>query len=180
MTFTRGFKASCERLVGDVRTEMAVAEEHPIDMHALANHLEIPVYPLSDIVSISLDPLRDALLAEIYKSVSAFTVFEGARRTIVYNDEHQFPRHRSNMAHELAHALLLHPPENSGLGVTQEALHEREAAWLSGVLMLTANQAKTIATRRMSQRQAEDVFQLSAEMLRFRLNVTGAARLLRA
>ena len=86
-------------------------------------------------------------------------------------------RHRSNMAHELAHALLQHPPLGSGCEVETEKGNEAEAAWMSGVLMLTSNQARSIAARRLKWSIAQDAYQLSAEMLRFRMNVTGAAKL---
>lgn len=80
------------------------------------------------------------------------------------------------MAHELAHALLQHPPDNCGLAPEQVKLHEAEAAHLGGVLMLSAQQARQIATQRLSVEEASSRFHVSLEMLRYRLNVTGANR----
>ncbi len=177
MKFARGFKTHCERAVTALRAELEVDDEAPIDMHSLATHLYIPVHSLATLLITSGQSRSHPKVDEIYCKVSALTVFDGTFRTIIYNDEHPLTRHRSNMAHELAHALLQHPPSNSGLAAHQEEMHEAEAGWMGGVLMLTAGQARRIAGSRMNRTTAETQYQLSPEMLRFRLNVTGAARL---
>lgn len=177
MKLIRGFKTYSERLVQDVRTEMGLGELDPMDMGALARHLHIPFWPLNRFLEAANDTKACINVAEIYKSVSAFTFFEGRRRRIVFNDEHSPARHRSNMAHELAHALLQHPPRDSGVDKEVEDNNEAEAAWTGGVLMLPAYQARHIVVSRMTLKTAEAQFQLSPEMLRFRLNVTGAAKM---
>ncbi|MDN4592171.1 hypothetical protein DBA29_27200 [Xenophilus aerolatus] len=126
-----------------------------------------------------IDATRSRDIDEIYSSVSAFTVFNRSHRTIVFNESHSPARHRSNMAHELAHALLMHHAERSGVGEAQELLHEKEATWLGGVLMLTADQAHQIVTCNLPDTTATHLFCVSPEMLRYRLNVTGAAKLAR-
>lgn len=177
MRLPRGFKAYAERCVSGLRNELELADDEPIDMHELCSHLCIPFYPLSRCLIHSGASRTDPHVAEIYSKTSAVTTFDGPHRTIIYNEEHPIVRHRSNMAHELAHALLQHPPLNSGCDVKTEQANEAEAAWMSGVLMLTANQARRIATRRVEWSTAQQAYQLSAEMLRFRMNVTGAAKL---
>ncbi|WP_342133510.1 ImmA/IrrE family metallo-endopeptidase [Hydrogenophaga sp. OTU3427] len=177
MKLIRGFKTYSERLVQNVRTEMGLRELDPMDMDALATHLHIPYWPLSRFLEAANETKACVNVAEIYKSVSAFTFFEGRRRRIVFNDEHGSARHRSNMAHELAHALLQHPARDSGASTDDEERNEAEAAWTGGVLMLPAHQARYIAASRMNSKTAEQLFQLSPEMLRFRLNVTGAAKM---
>lgn len=176
MTFARGFKSECERLVAQLREELALSPFAPLDMGLVAKHLEIPVFPLAHFVELA-GLNRTALhLDEIYGNVSALTYFVGSHRTILFNDEHAPARHRSDMAHELAHALLCHPPDDAELTRAQHKLHEKEAAWLSGVMMLTATQARTIVASGWSFPEALDHYLLSPEMLRFRLNVTGAAK----
>ena len=178
MKLARGFKSYCERVVAAVRVEMGVPGDDLLDMPSLAEHLSISIHPLRSCLALSKHQRDDAKVQEIYKRVSAFTFFNGCVRFIVFNDEHAPARHRSNLAHELAHALLLHPPEASGATAAEEANNEAEAAWMAGVLMLTATQAKRIAVSGMSLLAAEKKYQLSSEMLRFRLNVTGADRLM--
>lgn len=177
MSLARGFKAYCERVVATVRGELYLDEREPINMHVLAKQLDIPVWSLAQFLSFSGESRFDSSVDEIYKKVSAMTIFEGTHRAIVFNEEHSPHRHRSNMAHELAHALLQHPPSNRGLAPQQEKLHESEAAHLGGVLMLSALQARQIAVERLSTTDASERFHVSPEMLRYRLNVTGAMRL---
>lgn len=177
MRLPRGFKAYAERCVAGLRSELQLDDDEPIDMHELCSHLRIPFYPLSRCLVHSGVTRSDPHVIEIYNKTSAVTTFDGPHRTIIYNEEHPTVRHRSNMAHELAHALLQHPPIGSGCAAETEKGNEAEAAWMSGVLMLTANQARSIATRRLNWSTAQDAYQLSAEMLRFRMNVTGAAKL---
>lgn len=177
MTLARGFKSYCERAVAALRDELCLQDDQPIDMDGLAEHLCIPVHALGRFLKLSEGTRSDPDVEEVYRKVSAFTFFDGPRRLIVFNDEHVETRHRSNMAHELAHAVLHHPATNSGLGATQEDAHEREAAWMGGVLMLTAHQARRIAVTGMDKVEAAMRYRLSPDMLRFRLNVTGAGRL---
>lgn len=176
MTFKRGFKSYCETTVAEVRDELRLNVHQPIEMNALAEYLGIPVHSLRSYRDILSTSRTDADVEEIYYKVSAFTYFEGNKRVIVYNDEHGPARHRSNLAHELAHALLLHPPRGSGIPLDQEELHEEEAAWMGGVLMLTTPQAYLIARSRQSKEDSMGQFGVSQEMLRYRLNVTGAAK----
>ena len=177
MKFVRGFKASCEQLVEQLRNELALSALQPIDMKSLAEHLGIPVWPLRHMLEAAHESRACVNVTEIYRRVSAFTFFDGSRRRIVYNDEHALPRHRSNLAHEFAHALLQHPARDSGIGTQAEEENEAEAAWLSGVILLPAHQARHIAVTRMSTETAERQFEISSEMLRYRLNVTGAAKM---
>lgn len=174
--FARGFKSDCERIVASVRDELAVGDLEPIDMNALASHLDIPLAALSDHLGPFGQRADAKHIEEIYRKVSAFTYFAGRRRCIVYNDSHSVPRHRSNIAHELAHALLHHPPEAHNDSDDRTRLHEVEAAWLGGVLMLTREQAFYIATSRLAYDDAAARFGVSREMLTYRLNVTGALR----
>ena len=177
MKLIRGFKTYSERLVLGVRAEMGLGDLDPMNMEALARHLHIPYWPLSQFLDAAKETKACVDVEEIYKRVSAFTFFVGCRRRIVYNDEHSPARHRSNMAHELAHALLQHPPRDSGTGKDAEENNEAEAAWTGGVLMLPAHQARHIAASRMTYTFAEEQFQLNPKMLRFRLNVTNAAKM---
>ena len=172
--FARGFKTHCEEIVTSVREELGLPEQHPINMAKFAQRLEIPLVPFADHVQASGLTCDRVHVEEIYLKISAFTVFEGRRRTVVYNDRHARPRHRSNLAHEFAHALLLHPPEGCAGSSAQERLHEDEAAWLGGVLLLTDRQA--LAAARLPADLAITQYEISREMLIYRLNVTAASK----
>ncbi len=173
--FAWGFKKDCERLVASIREELRVPESGPIDMAELANHLEIPLAAFATYVKRSGLICDELHLAETYRKVSAFTLFEGRRRTIVYNEKHSLARHRSDLGHELAHALLHHPPEGTSPPAI-ERLHEAEAAWLGGVLLLTDLQAARIAKWAVPYDAAMARYGISREMLVYRMRVTGALK----
>lgn len=175
MKFRRGFKADCEQIAAEVRDELMLAVDEPVDMGELARHILIPVQSLAAYIK-HAGHLQCEHTEEIYAKVSAFTTFRGSHRTIVYNDRHGAARHRSNLAHEIAHALLGHPPEGTS-SQAQEQMWEAEAAWMGGVLMLSRPQAILVARTGLSSESAMKQFGVSPQMLRFRMNVTGAARL---
>ena len=163
MKLVHGFKTYCERCVGKLRDEIGIDDDDPIDMIQLAVHLAIPVNSLADAVLEARADRQEPRVIEIYERVSAVTFFHEPFRHILYNEEHSPTRHRSNLAHELAHALRQHPPKNSGSSVEREALNEAEAVWFGGVMMLSSTQAKRIAATRMSRMAAEIKYQLPGD-----------------
>lgn len=177
MKFGRGFKSYCEATVTQMRQELGLSIAEPIDMEALLQHLDIPVMALSRYVRAAGARRSDPQVQEIYLRVSAVTFYDSHRRTILYNEEHIAARHRSNLAHEIAHALLQHPAQGSGISDEEEQMNEAEAAWMGGVLMLAASQARYITTQRLARAAVLTDFKISPEMLRYRLNVTGASRM---
>jgi Zn-dependent peptidase ImmA (M78 family) len=108
---------------------------------------------------------------------SAVTIFCGCQRLIVHNDHHSKRRQTSNLAHELSHALLLHPPTPplSEHGCRNfDAAIEEEANWLAGSLLIPHEAAFLIARRGVALDEAADAYGVSPKMMQFRLNVTGA------
>ncbi len=176
MKLRRGFKAEAEALVKEVRAELGLTKLDPLDPHRLACHLAIPVITLSDLPD-NLDG------AGYFRSIereafSALTVFDRHRRMIVHNDSHSPARQNSNLAHELAHGLLLHEPAPALKRLTGcrnwNDTNEAEAAWLGGVLLVTDEMALAVARGRFTRQQALERFGISEDMLRWRLAVTGA------
>lgn len=180
MGFRRGFKTEANVLAAEVRGELEIGMLDALDPHALAALLEIPIVRLSEFVD---EAPAVAHLLEIEQEVfSAVTVFAGSRRTIVHNDAHARTRQHSNLAHELAHALLLHPPtpalDNVGCRHWDQDV-EDEASWLGGVLLVPEPAAMAIAKGRWTTTGAAEHFDVSPAMIRFRLNATGAVRRVR-
>src|SRR5436309_1157505 len=111
MTYRRGFKAEAERIALDARAELGLSAMDALDVFALATQLEIPVLAMSVLAS---SDGRCGFL-EIFRvreqeSFSALTLFTGTARLIVHNDSHHPHRRSSNIAHEISHCLLEHPP----------------------------------------------------------------------
>ncbi|MEZ0108763.1 hypothetical protein ABH920_002764 [Catenulispora sp. EB89] len=186
MALQRGFKAQAERSAADVRAELGLTLDdrlHPLD---LAQHLGIPVLSLSMLPDVTpgIDGIADAV-AYLHRAeqgaLSAVTVFCGTARAIVNNDAHSPARQASNLSHELAHGLLLHPPTPAldlrGCRLWNQDI-EDEADWLGATLLIPGPAARAAARRRLSHEQIADKFGCSIEMARWRMNMTGALRML--
>lgn len=175
MAFRRGFKTEANETVGEVRTELRLRALDPLDPLALAWHVEIPVINLSDYARTS-DGAKYLLTVEP-ESFSAVTVFAGTERTIVHNDGHTAGRINSNITHEAAHGLLLHPPtpalDDRGCRLWDQDI-EDEAQFLAGALLVTEDAALAIARGRFTIPEAAAHFRVSEQMIQYRLNITGA------
>lgn len=175
MELRRGFKTEANSLASEIRRELGLGALNRLDPHELAAHLEIPVVTLSALQGDA--PAVAHLLNVEPNSFSAVTIFDGSRRLIVHNDSHSIGRQNSNIAHELAHGLLLHParPAVDRRGCrhwNQEV--EDEANWLAGVLLVPEDAALAVARGWKTEPDAVAHFGVSDEMLNYRLNITGA------
>ena len=182
MAFRRGFKTEANALVLEVRAELHLRALDRLDPLALAGHLEIPVASLSDYAQMS-EAAKYLLVVEP-EAFSAVTVFAGTERTIVHNDGHADGRISSNITHEAAHGLLLHPPtpalDDRGCRLWDQSI-EDEAQFLGGALLVPEDAALAIARGRFTLLEASEHFGVSEQMIQYRLNVTGAyARVNRA
>lgn len=177
MAFRRRFKTEANDIVAEVRIELGLNLYDPLDPHVLASWLEIPVIGLSDFVAPA--PAIRHLLEVEQDVFSAVTVFAGSQRTIVHNDAHARTRQRSNLSHELAHGLLLHPAtpalDNTGCRHWNQDI-EDEASWLGGALLVPEAATMAIANGRWTPSAAAQHFGVSPAMIRFRLNSTGATK----
>ena len=173
-----GFKKEAATLAAEVRAELGLGTLDRLDPRQLAHHLGIPIVPLSDLAP----TCRGALffLDEERETFSALTVFEGHRRIIIHNDAHSPARQNSNLAHELAHGLLLHEPQPALDAKTGcrlcNAANEDEDNWLAGELLVTRDMALAVARGGMTTQCAMERLAVSAHMLRYRVGVSGATR----
>ena len=88
-------------------------------------------------------------------------------------------RQASNIAHELAHSLLWHEPAPAfdGDGMREwNAEQEEEAQWLAGALLISEEAALSIVRRKLSLDDAAQLYGTSVDMVRGRINVTGARK----
>ena len=176
MALRRGFKAEANRLAVEMRKEVGLGPADPLAPARLANHLEIPFRTFSEAIALN-EKVRPLLTTE-KEAVSALTVHAGPRREIWLNDSHEEPRQNSSLCHELAHALLMHPPKPA-LDL-RGCRHwdgdvEDEANWLAGSLLITNEAAWGIKRRRMPEHIALERFGVSKQMFTWRMNMSGAA-----
>jgi Zn-dependent peptidase ImmA (M78 family) len=177
----RGFKTEANDIAREIRRELDLQDIEPLDPWKLAAALDIQVVPLS---SFRQDAPRAYHLFRLVDrdTFSAVTVWNGSERMIVYNDAHSRGRQASNITHELAHALLQHPPvpalDHRGCRSWDPELEE-EADWLAGVLLITGDAALTIVRNGLSLEAAASRYGVSKQMVQFRVNMTGARRRVR-
>lgn len=175
MALRRGFKTEAEEIAREVRVELGLSPVSPLDPVALAEHLEIPVRPLTDC---DYPPELVHHFTQVdHEAFSAVTVFHGTRRVIVHNDAHAPARQKSDVTHELAHGLLLHVPSPAfdahGFRIWRED-QEDEADYLCGCLLVTRDAALYIARRGIAIEAAAGFYGVSGQMMGWRVNGTGA------
>lgn len=175
----RGFKTEAEEYAKEFREELGLEEDAPLCPRRLAEHLAIPIYPLSHFRS-SLPEAVACLHGKERSAFSAATVFNGSRRAILYNDANTPGRQANDISHELAHGVLQHPPgpplSDSGCRNFDPVL-EHEAEFLGATLLVPKPAALRIAWRGMSLAQAAEEYGVSESVIRMQLNLTGALKI---
>lgn len=175
----RGFKTQCDRAVVEVRRKMGLAKYAPFDPFAYAELLNIPCTPVSVLSGCSEETLAH-VAGDGRKDFSTVTVYKGARSIVVYNDNNDPERQRSDISHELSHITLGHEPRpilgDGGCRMWDKEQQEQEdeAAWLSGALLISADVALAIARKEVSVEEAASFYGVSTELMRYRLNASGA------
>ena len=181
----RGFKAWCERTAGGYRRGLGVPPDRRLEPRRLAENLGLRVLIPEQFPGLS-EPSRKQLGTTDPYGWSAVTVSRNGTRLVVINPAHSPARQASNLAHELAHLILDHAPEQISLsdeGVLLRLEHdpeqEDEADWLAGCLLapregLVQAYARNRSVERLAQR-----FGVSVELIRWRLESTGVTRQVR-
>jgi Zn-dependent peptidase ImmA (M78 family) len=171
-----GFKADCERIAREVRLETGLDKDAPLDVVELARHLGIRLIPLS---VAPIDPeARSYFSGPGEGEFSAVTLFI-PERVIIFNDSHWPQRQRSDIAHELAHALLLHAagPPLTGEGRKWDAGLELQAAELAGHLLVPKSVGIRCATAKLPVNEVAHEFGVSPGLLEWRIRMSGGRRI---
>jgi hypothetical protein len=184
MQFRRGFKSDANWYARSAREILCVNEWDPIDPWKLAEKLAFTIYTIEDMLRMAPQASIAGLLVRASQQFSAVRVkLPDGENWIVHNELHGRKRQAANICHELAHAYLMHPMDrmidNSGQRSIDEA-HEREATWLGPALLVSEESAVHIVRQGWSVEEASDRYGASGEVIRMRLNVTGAFRRVKA
>ncbi|MFV0387694.1 MAG: ImmA/IrrE family metallo-endopeptidase [Pyrinomonadaceae bacterium] len=176
MALRRGFKTEANKISKDLRRELELAPEAPLNPWKLAENLGIPIWTLSEMKSLAPNAVNHFTLINT-SEFSATTVFNGNARTIVHNDAHSLGRQSNNIFHEIAHGLLLHPPQ---LALDARGCrnwnndYEEEAKFLSAALLVSDEAAIHIARNNISVADAAVKYGASEKVINWRLRITGA------
>lgn len=174
MGVPHGFKADADRIAIGLRRQMRLPAHVPMDVGTLAARLGFLVVPLSSFA----DHCPGAVEQLVNLDVSAFSASLlriGSARAILVNDGHSLGRRNSNVAHEIAHALLGHPPQPfdhlNGREFNQGV--EAEANLLAGHILIT-NAAALYIVRSGREADACGRYGVSKELPQWRLGTSGA------
>lgn len=177
MSLRRGFKAEANRISRQLRRSLGLLPHAPIDLNLVARHLGVPIVELTTFSRECPDQVHQLTMID-GSAFSAVTLpLDDDRRVIIHNDSHNRARQRSNIAHELAHVILKHPftlliGPTGCRNVDRDV--EDEATWLGGVLLISDEAALHIVREEMDAGTACSRYQVSAPLLRMRINASGA------
>jgi IrrE N-terminal-like domain len=174
MTLRRGFKAEANAHSIEMRRELRLQKHDPLCPWQLAEYLEIPLLPLSALGKAVPGPIRflmGPIGRDLFSAVTIFVGRHGHKRAICHNDGNAKTRQAADISHELAHALLLHPPTPP---FEIDPIAEEEAKWLGPSLLVSEDAALHIAKRKLAIADAAKTYGVSEKLMRMRLNVTGA------
>lgn len=176
--FKRGFKTWSENTSLAYRDRLKAKATDPLDVFALAKHLEVRVLDMRK-MSLHSD-VTTHLCSVIGDEWSAFTVRAGEHDAIVLNPSHSRERRASDMAHELSHIILQHKPAQIYIDPSIEIsmrsfdkVQEDEAAWLSGCLLLPRPVLLHVFRHGLSDDEVSRAYAVSQQMLRYRRRVSG-------
>jgi len=177
MALARGFMAEAGRLAAQVRAELGLTPTDPLDPWALAEHLDVPVVPLS-IYRERAPGAFSLLLGPEQSAFSGLVATVGRRRVIVHNDSHARTRQRANIGHEIAHILLFHEGKTleHQWHLSYDADQEDEAKWLGGVLLVTDEACLASCRAGASITHAAAELGVSVDLVRWRRSTSGAMR----
>jgi Zn-dependent peptidase ImmA (M78 family) len=182
----RGFKTRCENIAAQVRSDLGLNKTAPLPPELLAEHLGVQLWSPKDIRGLSRESLQQ--LKRDKGSWSAITVAFVGIEAIIYNDRHVKNRQSSDIMHELSHIILGHKPTEMMLfsedldivlrDYDEDA--EEEATWLSGCLLLPRDALFYIRKYFIDDQTVKDTYHVSSILLRFRMNITGIEKQMRA
>lgn len=178
MTLRRGFKTEANWYAREMRRELGLLPAAPLCPWTLADHLGFPIIPLSEYKMAAPEAVAYLRSMAGQRDFSAITLFQGPVRWIIHNDAHNQKRQAADIAHELAHGLLLHPPKpafNAAGSRHYDPILEAEANWLGPALLVSDEAALLIVEQKLPIREASDRYGVSAPLIQMRLNVSGAA-----
>lgn len=177
MKLRRGFKTESNVTSRELRRELNLDPAAPMCPFALSEHLGVRLMKLSDFVLSHPDAANYLLRGAGRDEFFAMTLCGVSPRAIIYNDAQSRWRTAADIAHELAHLLLMHPPHRLADAAGRrhfDAELEDEANWLGPAILVSEEAALAIVNQGLRLADAAGAYGVSQELMQMRLNVTGA------
>lgn len=176
----RGFKSQSERRSTELRRQLSLAPDNPLNAFDVAKHIGgVTIWSAAEVNDLSDDDLKQLTVTDA-ESWSAFTLRLGEQHLVVFNPVQSQPRINSVVMHELSHILLGHELASAGLSSDGHLIpsnydqdQEQEADWLGGTLLLPRPALLAIRRKGLTDDQAMDLFLVSYQMLTWRFRMTG-------
>jgi Zn-dependent peptidase ImmA (M78 family) len=178
----RGFVTWCENAAKGYRRDLGLRPFDPLDPRRLAALLGITVLFPAEIPGVPKSALHQLLNTDP-DSWSAATLIFPSGAVIILNSTHAMTRLNSDLAHEVAHLILKHEPAQ--MFVTADgkmvmnhynALHEEEAARLTGILLVPRDALLPLCAQGRSDAEMAAHFGVSEQLLVMRKNMSGIVR----
>ncbi|MCJ2090965.1 ImmA/IrrE family metallo-endopeptidase [Methylobacterium sp. J-072] len=173
----RGFKSDANWHAIKAREELGLLPHAALCPRNLAIHLGYTVVELGSYIAHDASAVHYLQSAAGQKEFSAITIYCEVARLIIHNDAHHPHRQAANIAHELAHGLLIHKPsalqDRNGARLYNKE-QEDEANWLGPALLISDEAALHIVETGQSHAEARRTYGVSDELLEMRLRVTAA------
>jgi hypothetical protein len=170
----RWTRAKLEELALEVRAELGLGRNDPLDPYQLADEYGIPVYPIDSLPAFGCSEGALRHFAENRpKAWSAALVPVGTSRLIIENTAHAPVRRRSNTTHEMSHVLLEHDFDD--LLLTDDGCRrydpakERQAIELAGELLIPTKAAINAAFVNKTNGQIASQFEVSIQFAQMRM-----------
>jgi hypothetical protein len=177
----RGFGEEAKRLALEVRDELGLKYDAPLDPRLLANLYGIPIYPLGELTAYGCQSDSVSRFAVARQATfSAALVPVGTARLIIENPCHAETRRMASLAHEMAHVLLEHEFGETILtldgcrSVPKEI--EAETDRLGGELLIPYKAALRAARSGLNDEIVAYLYQVSQEYAAMRMNASGARK----
>jgi Zn-dependent peptidase ImmA (M78 family) len=173
----RGFKTEANTYAREMRGELSLESHAPLCPFRTAAHLGVEVRKLTSYKTELPDQTAYLTRKGNKIAFSAITACLGTERFVIYNDTLAPTRCHADIMHEISHMLLMHPPHRLRAETGDrhyDAELEEQANWLGPAMLVSEEAALSIVQRGLSLTAAAKLYGVSADLMRMRLNVTGA------
>ena len=183
MPLRRGFKSEAERITKRLQADLDLDAADAIAPEDIAELLGIEVKAGDELLALERFQELQSIQPDAF---SACTLRPSPDRTVIVHNPLSYPtRRKSDVAHELAHALLEHElSQVQRLGdvtfLSCDPGQEEEAAWLSGCLLLPRALLLAEVQQGADAKEIAQKHGVSEQMAQYRLDVTGVVRQTRA
>lgn len=179
MVVRRGFKAWCEKVAADARTQQGLVASAPLSARSVAERHGVVVLSVAEIPNLDEACLRQ--LTEVDSaSWSAATIIHPRAKLIIYNCAHTEGRQSSSIMHEMAHIICGHEAAKAeylpgGLMMLKayDKEQEEEADLLAATLLLPRVALVSILSSGSAIEDAARHYSVSVDLLKMRLQRAG-------